>query len=148
MNLHTLNNVEGARRDKKRVGCGESSGHGKTSCRGSKGQMARSGHKRRANFEGGQMPLIRRMPKRGFIHASGTAYVAVNVSMLGAFADGAEVTPEQLMGAADRKAGLHLVKVLGDGEISRKLTVKAHAFSASAKAKIEAAGGTCVVVEA
>jgi large subunit ribosomal protein L15 len=146
MNLHTLQNRPGARRDKKRVGCGESSGHGKTSCRGNKGQMARSGHKRKPAFEGGQMQLIRRIPKRGFIQAMRVVAAPVNVADLARFEAGSEVTVDLLraaglIGATDQK-----VKILGDGSLDRKLTVRAHRFSASAKAKIEAAGGTCEVI--
>ena len=147
MNLHTLKNVQGARHRKKRVGCGESSGHGKTSGRGNKGQMARSGHKRKPMFEGGQMQLIRRLPKRGFNHADGIVYFPVNIAALAQFENGAEVTADVL-----RKEGLingkaDGVKILGDGELKKKLTVKANAFSASARSKIEAAGGSCVVIE-
>lgn len=146
MNLHTLQNRPGARRAKKRVGCGESSGHGKTSCRGNKGQMARSGHKRKPAFEGGQMQLIRRIPKRGFIQAMRVVAAPVNVADLARFETGSEVTVDRLraaglIGATDQK-----VKILGDGSLDRKLTVRAHCFSASAKAKIEAAGGTCEVI--
>jgi large subunit ribosomal protein L15 len=147
MNLHTLQNRPGARRAKKRVGCGESSGHGKTSCRGTKGQMARSGHKRKPAFEGGQMQLIRRIPKRGFIQSMRVVAAPVNVADLGRFEAGSQVTVELL-----RQAGLigttdQRVKILGDGNLDRKLTVQAHSFSASAKAKIEAAGGTCEVIK-
>ena len=147
MNLHQLTNRPGARRPKKRVGCGESSGHGKTSCRGTKGQMSRSGHKRKPAFEGGQMRLIRRIPKRGFNHPTKIVFVPVNLSELGRFDNGTEVDVALL-----RKTGLvngntEAVKILGDGQLEKKLTVKASAFSAAAKSKIEAAGGTCVVVE-
>lgn len=147
MNLHTLQNVPGARRAKKRVGCGESSGHGKTSCRGTKGQMARSGHKRKPAFEGGQMQLIRRIPKRGFIHASRLPYVVINVGHLARFEAGTEVTVQVLRDAGIVNGSEPRVKVLGDGELNRKLSVKVHAFSASARAKIEAAGGQCDVVQ-
>ena len=146
MSLHTLSNTPGAVRPKKRVGCGESSGHGKTSGRGTKGQMSRSGHKRKPNFEGGQMKLIRRMPKRGFNQAHGTVYVPVNIDQLGAFADGAEVSPATLVAAGLLRHVDDQVKILAGGDAGRKLTVKAHAFSASAKAKIEAAGGSCTVI--
>ncbi|MFH0907756.1 MAG: 50S ribosomal protein L15 [bacterium] len=147
MNLHQLTNRPGARRPKKRVGCGESSGHGKTCGRGTKGQMSRSGHKRKPTFEGGQMRLIRRIPKRGFNHSSKIVAIPVNVAELGRFDNGTEVSVDLL-----RKAGLvsgktQAVKILGDGQLEKKLTVKAGAFSVSAKSKIEAAGGTCVVVE-
>ena len=147
MSLHKLNNVTGAVRRKKRVGCGESSGSGKTSGRGTKGQMSRSGHKRKPNFEGGQMKLIRRMPKVGFSNAARwRVFVPVNLDRLGKFADGAEVSPETLAQAGILREEQDEVKILGGGEITHKLTVKAHAFSASAKSKIEAAGGTCTVI--
>ena len=147
MSLHNLQNTTGAVRRKKRVGCGESSGHGKTSCRGSKGQMARSGHKRKPNFEGGQMKLIRRMPKVGFSNrAHERRFSAINLAQLASFAAGAEVSPESLAKSGILREPQNEVKILGDGEITLKLTVKAHAFSASAKTKIEAAGGTCTVI--
>lgn len=146
MNLHSLRNVPGAVRAKKRVGCGESSGHGKTSGRGAKGQYARSGHKYKAGFEGGQMTLIRRLPKRGFNHASKVVFTTVNVGQLAAFPAGAEVSPDSLCQAGLLNDAAERVKILGDGELDRKLSVKAHGFSASAKAKIEAAGGRCEVV--
>lgn len=146
MNLHSLQNVPGARRRAKRVGCGESSGHGKTSCRGAKGQMARSGHKRKPAFEGGQMQLIRRIPKRGFIQAAKVVFTPVRVGDLGRFENGADVTVAALREAGLVGGGDRRVKILGDGELDRKLTVHAHGFSASARAKIEAVGGTCDVV--
>jgi large subunit ribosomal protein L15 len=145
MNLHSLKNVRGAVRRKKRVGCGESSGHGKTSGRGHKGQYGRSGHKFKPLFEGGQMQLIRRIPKRGFTHASKIVYAAVNVEELGRFPAGSTVTPQELR-AAGFAGSRDRIKILGDGSLDRALHVKAHAFSASARAKIEAAGGTCEVV--
>ena len=149
MRLHDLKPRPGAKHRRKRLGQGESSGHGKTSGRGGKGQTARSGSSIRIGFEGGQMPLIRRIPKRGFNNARHTvAYVPVNLEALNAFDNGARVDLE-----AFRKAGLangpvKRVKILGDGELKKKLTVSAHAFSASAKQKIEAAGGTCEVIAA
>lgn len=147
MSLHNLTNVPGAVRPKKRVGCGESSGSGKTSGRGNKGQMSRSGHKRKPNFEGGQMKLIRRMPKRGFSNnARRVVFVPVNLSQLAGLADGTDVSPETLAQSGLLREAQDQVKILAGGEISRKLNVKAHAFSATAKAKIEAAGGTCTVI--
>ncbi len=146
MNLHSLRNVPGAVRPKKRVGCGESSGHGKTSGRGTKGQYSRSGHKYKAGFEGGQMTLIRRLPKRGFNHASKVVFATVNVGQLDRFGAGAEVSPQVLLQVGVLSHAAERVKILGGGELKQKLSVKAHAFSASAKAKIEAAGGSCVVV--
>lgn len=147
MQLHSITNVPGSVRRKKRVGCGESSGHGKTSCRGSKGQMARSGHKRKPNFEGGQMKLIRRMPKVGFNNAAHQVGVAgINLDRLAKFAAGSEVSPETLRAAGIVRRAGDLVKILANGEVTQALNVKAHAFSATAKAKIEAAGGTCTVI--
>ena len=130
-----------------RVGRGESSGKGKTSGKGNKGQMSRKGHKRKPTFEGGQMRLIRRMPKRGFTSPGKITYLPINVVDLAAFDKGSEVTVETL-----RQAGLVggsncKVKILGAGELDRNLTVKAHAFSASARSKIEAAGGTCEIIK-
>ncbi len=148
MRLHDLKPRPGAKHRRKRLGQGESSGHGKTSGRGGKGQTARSGSSIRIGFEGGQMPLIRRMPKRGFNNARHTTrYVGVNLDSLNQFENGAKVNVD-----AFRKAGLangpvKLIKVLGDGELTKKLTVIAHAFSASARSKIEAKGGTCEVIE-
>jgi len=145
MNLHSLQNVKGARHRRKRLGRGHGSGLGKTSGKGHKGQMARSGHKRKEGFEGGQMPFFRTVPKRGFKNPNRKTFAPVNLAFLEAkFDEGAEVTPEAI-----REAGLangHAfsgIKILGDGELSKKLNVTAHKFSASAKAKIEAAGGSC-----
>ena len=147
MRLHDLKPRPGAKHRRKRLGQGESSGHGKTSGRGGKGQTARSGSSIRIGFEGGQMPLIRRIPKRGFNNARHTIrYLPVNMEALNQFADGARVDVDSL-----RKAGLANgraagIKILGDGELAKKLTVTAHAFSASAKLKIEGKGGTCQVL--
>ena len=149
MRLHDLKPRPGARHRRKRLGQGEASGHGKTSGRGGKGQTARSGSSIRPGFEGGQMPLIRRIPKRGFNNARHTTrYLPVNLEALNRFEDGARVDEAALRNAGlanGRGAG---IKILGDGELTRKLTVSVHAFSASAKAKIEAKGGTCVFVAA
>jgi large subunit ribosomal protein L15 len=147
MRLHDLKPRPGAKHRRKRLGQGESSGHGKTSGRGGKGQTARSGSSIRIGFEGGQMPLIRRIPKRGFNHARfATNHIPVNVEALNHFEDGARVDEQKLRdeGLANGKGDG--VKILGDGELSKKLTVSASAFSASAKAKIEAKGGTCEIV--
>src|SRR5512136_1316157 len=147
MRLHDLKPRPGARHRTKRLGQGESSGHGKTSGRGGKGQTARSGSSIRIGFEGGQMPLIRRIPKRGFNNARHTTrYLPVNLEALNRFEDGTRVDETALRraGLANGRGGG--IKILGDGELARKLTVSAHAFSASAKAKIEAKGGTCEVV--
>src|SRR5512136_1076122 len=147
MRLHSLTNRPGARHRRKRLGQGESSGHGKTSGRGGKGQTARSGSSIRPGFEGGQMPLIRRIPKRGFNNARhATRYLPVNLQSLNDFGDGARVDEAALRGAGLANGRAAGIKILGDGELTRKLTVSAHAFSASARAKIEAKGGTCEVV--
>jgi large subunit ribosomal protein L15 len=147
MRLHDLKPRPGARHRRKRLGQGEASGHGKTSGRGGKGQTARSGSSIRIGFEGGQMPLIRRIPKRGFNNTRHmTRYLPVNLEALNRFDDGTRVDEASLRAAGlanGRGAG---IKILGDGELTRKLAVSAHAFSASAKAKIEAKGGTCEVV--
>jgi len=145
MRLHNLKPRPGAKHRTKRLGSGESSGHGKTSGRGGKGQTARSGGTIRLGFEGGQMPLIRRIPKRGFNNKIfRTNYTIINVDQLNAFDDGATVTPETLVeaGLADKRFW-EGVKVLGNGELKKKLTVKAHRFSASAREKITKAGGQC-----
>jgi large subunit ribosomal protein L15 len=147
MRLHNLKPRPGARHRRKRLGQGEASGHGKTSGRGGKGQTARSGSSIRIGFEGGQMPLIRRIPKRGFNNARHTTrYLPVNLENLNRFEDGTRVDEAILRSAGlanGRGAG---IKILGDGELTRKLTVSAHAFSASAKAKIEAKGGMCELI--
>jgi large subunit ribosomal protein L15 len=147
MRLHDLKPRPGAKHRRKRLGQGESSGHGKTSGRGGKGQTARSGSSIRIGFEGGQMPLIRRIPKRGFNNKRhGTRYLPVNIDELNRFEEGARVDL-----AAFKQAGLcngksDGVKILGTGELTRKLTVSANAFSASARAKIEGKGGTCEIL--
>ena len=149
MRLHDLKPRPGAKHRRKRLGQGESSGHGKTSGRGGKGQTARSGSSIRIGFEGGQMPLIRRIPKRGFNNARHTvAYVAVNLSSLEAFDNGARVDVEAMRTAGLANGPVKLIKILADGELKKKLTVVAHKFSATAKQKIEAAGGTCEIVGA
>ncbi len=147
MRLHDLKPRPGAKHRRKRLGQGESSGHGKTSGRGGKGQTARSGSSIRIGFEGGQMPLIRRIPKRGFNNVRHTTrYIPVNLESLNRFDDGAQVTVDML-----RQTGLvngpgDGVKILGHGELTRKLTVNAHAFSAAARSKIESKGGICEVI--
>ena len=149
MRLHDLKPRPGAKHRRKRLGQGESSGHGKTSGRGGKGQTVRSGSSIRIGFEGGQMPLIRRIPKRGFNNTRfATRYLPVNIEALNVFAEGARVDEATL-----REAGLvngrgDGVKILGDGELNKKLTVAVNAFSASARSKIEAKGGKCEVVGA
>src|SRR5215470_17293400 len=147
MRLHDLKPRPGAKHRRKRLGQGESSGHGKTSGRGGKGQTARSGSSIRIGFEGGQMPLIRRIPKRGFNNTRhATVYLPVNLEALNRFDDGARVDEAALRGAGLANGTITRIKILGGGDLTRKLTVSAHAFSASARAKIEAKGGTCEVV--
>ena len=147
MRLHDLKPRPGAKHRRKRLGQGESSGHGKTSGRGGKGQTARSGSSIRIGFEGGQMPLIRRIPKRGFNNARfTTAYLPVNVAALNSFEDGVRVDEAALRAAGLVNGRGDGVKILGDGELGRKLTVCAHAFSGSARAKIEAKGGKCEII--
>jgi len=144
MELNNLKPKKGATHAKKRVGRGPGSGHGKTSSRGEKGQKSRSGYTSKLGFEGGQMPLQRRVPKRGFTNIFKKDHAVVNVSDLERFDNGVTVDEGAL-----RKAGLikgqtpHGIKVLGDGKLSKKLTVQAAKFSASARKQIEAAGGTC-----
>lgn len=146
LNLKSLSNVRGARRAKMRVGCGMGSGKGKTCGRGHKGQYARSGHKHKPGFEGGQMRLIRRIPKRGFVNAFKRRYAIVNLASLERFADGAEITPETLRSEGICKGVKSEVKILGFCQLKHKLVVKAHAFSQSARKSIEAAGGKCVML--
>ena len=149
MRLHDLKPRPGAKHRRKRLGQGESSGHGKTSGRGGKGQTARSGSSIRIGFEGGQMPLIRRIPKRGFNNARFTVrYAPVNIESLNAFDNGARVDEAILRSVGIVNGPADGVKILGDGELTKKLTVVVNAFSASAKSKIEAKGGTCEVVAA
>ena len=149
MRLHDLRPRPGAKHRRKRLGQGESSGRGKTAGRGGKGQTARSGSSIRIGFEGGQMPLIRRIPKRGFNNTRfGTRYIAVNLESLNQFEDGARVDVAKLKAAGLANGPGDGVKILGDGDLTKKLTVSAHAFSASARAKIEAKGGACEVVSA
>ncbi|HEX3551847.1 MAG TPA: 50S ribosomal protein L15 [Thermoanaerobaculia bacterium] len=145
MKLHELSPAKGSKHSKKRVGRGPGSGLGKTSGRGEKGQKSRTGYSGRPGFEGGQMPLIRRVPKRGFTNIWKTEYAVVNLSQL-AELEG-EVTAEVLVEHGLVRSGKK-VKVLGDGEIGKALTVVAHKFSKSAREKIEAAGGRCEELQA
>jgi large subunit ribosomal protein L15 len=147
MRLHTLKNVKGAVHRKKRVGCGEGSGHGKTSGVGGKGQKGRSGGSIRPGFEGGQMPLYRKLPHRGFNnYEHRTSYAVVNVGDLARLdAQVTEVNAEVLATAGLVRPGLTMLKVLGDGEITRALKVTAQKFTGSAKAKLEKAGGAAIV---
>jgi len=146
MDLSSLKNVAGARKSRKRVGRGRASGHGKTSTRGHKGQQARKGHKVKLGFEGGQMPLIRRLPKRGFKNPTRVTYCPVNVSALDRFDNGTEVTPDLLRASGLFANKFDGVKLLGNGELTKKLTVKVNGVSATAKAKVEAAGGSVEIV--
>ena len=143
MRLEDLRPAPGAKKRRKRVGRGPSSGHGKTSTKGHKGHKARSGGGKAGGFEGGQMPLYRRLPKRGFLpHGGKTPYAIVNLKSLASFGDGAVVDPDALVAAGViRKRDRERVKVLGEGELEHGLTVRVHAVSESAKAKIEARGG-------
>ena len=146
MNIHDLSPVKGSTHVDKRKGRGHGTGNGKTAGRGHKGQKARSGGGVRIGFEGGQMPLARRIPKRGFHNIFAKPLESVNVSALNRFEDGAEVDAQALLNARILSKCQYGVKILGNGEITKKLTVKANAFSESAKAKIEAAGGKAEVV--
>lgn len=146
MKLQNLQPSEGSAKKPYRKGRGAGSGNGKTAGRGHKGQWARSGGGVRPGFEGGQMPLARRLPKRGFHNIFGTTHAPVNVSALDRFEDGTEVTAQTLAEAGIVKNQQDGVKILGSGELTKKLTVKAAAFSASAKEKIEKAGGKAEVV--
>ncbi|QQY79396.1 LSU ribosomal protein L15P [Keratinibaculum paraultunense] len=147
-----LNNLRpqagGGTKKAKRVGRGTSSGHGKTSGRGHKGQKSRSGGGVRPGFEGGQMPLIRRMPKRGFTNIFAKQYAIVNIEDLNRFDENTIVTPELLIdeGVVKKGKAVDGIKVLGNGELTKKLTVKAHKFSKTAAEKIEAAGGKVEVI--
>jgi len=133
----------GAKKDRKRVGRGDASGHGTYSGRGCKGQKSRAGFRMKPGFEGGQLPLIRRLPrKRGFVNIFRIEYSTVNIGKLNVFKSGSEVTPEELLAAGLVKSLRRPVKVLGEGDINQPLTVKAHRFSAAARTKIEAAGGS------
>lgn len=147
MKLHTLRPNEGATKEAKRVGRGVGSGLGKTSGKGHKGQNARSGGGVRPGFEGGQLPLFRRLPKRGFSNAKfKTRYAVINLSDLNRFDDGATVTPEILKEMGLIKNGLDGIKVLGNGTLEKKLNVKAHKFSNVAKEQIEKLGGKIEVI--
>ena len=144
MKLNELKPAEGSRQVRNRVGRGTSSGNGKTAGRGQKGQKARG--KVRLGFEGGQMPLFRRMPKRGFKNINRVEYAVVNIEKLNKFEDGTEVTPTLLVESGIVKNEKDRIKILGNGELKKKLTVKANKFSASAKSAIEAAGGQAEVM--
>ena len=146
MKLHELKPAEGSRQERNRVGRGSSSGNGKTAGRGQKGQKARSGGGVRLGFEGGQTPLFMRLPKRGFTNVNRKEYAVVNLDILNRFEDGTEVTPLTLVEAGivkDEKSG---IKVLGNGELTKKLTVKAAKFSKTAEEAIVANGGSVEVI--
>lgn len=146
MDLHSLQTAEGSKHRKIRVGRGRASGKGKTAGRGHKGQMSRAGSGHKPLFEGGQMPFYRKLPKRGFTNFTRKNILPVNLDALAVFEDGVEVTIELLKEKGLVNGRFDGVKILGNGNMEKKLTVKASAFSASAKEKIEAAGGTCEVV--
>lgn len=146
MKLHELKASEGSRKRRNRVGRGQGSGNGKTAGRGHKGQKARSGGGVRLGFEGGQTPLFRRIPKRGFNNINRKEYAIVNLDTLNNFEDNTEVTPALLVESGIVKNEKDGIKVLANGSLERKLTIKAHKFSDAAKQAIEAAGGTVEVI--
>ena len=146
MKLHDLKPAVGATTAAKRLGRGIGSGLGKTSGKGHKGAKARSGGGKGPGFEGGQIPLMRRIPKRGFTNKFRTEYCAINVDRLNIFEDGQVVTPVELIEAGITKNILDGVKIMGNGELTKKLTVQANKFTATAKEKIEAAGGKAEVI--
>ncbi len=146
MKLHEIKPAAGSRRPRRRIGRGPGSGHGKTAGRGSKGQKSRSGYSAARGFEGGQMPLHRRLPKRGFVNIFRKIYRTVNVERLNGLKAGSVVTPESLYEAGLLRKGRQAVKVLGHGELKVALTVQAHKFTRTAAQKIEAAGGRAEVI--
>ena len=146
MRIEDIRPAEGSTKNKKRVGRGVGSGHGKTSCKGHKGQKARSGGTKGAGFEGGQMPLQRRIPKRGFTNIFKKEYAIINLDTLEALKDDSVITPELLIEKGVIKKMKDGLKVLANGSIQRPVTIKANAFSTSAAAKIEAAGGKTEVI--
>jgi large subunit ribosomal protein L15 len=146
MKLSSLKPAAGSRKNRKRVGRGPGSGNGKTAGRGENGQKSRSGYSRKRGFEGGQMPLKRRVPKRGFKNIFRTEYRTVNVDRLNELPSGSTVTPELLQKAGLLRKGREPVKVLGNGELKIALTVQAHKYTGSAAEKIKAAGGTAEVI--
>ncbi|PWT87941.1 MAG: 50S ribosomal protein L15 [Acidobacteria bacterium] len=146
MELHQLKPAKGATHRRKRIGRGPGSGHGKTATRGNKGQRSRSGHSLKLGFEGGQMPLHRRLPKRGFNNIFRREYAAINLSQLNVFKAGSTVTPEELVRKGIIKKVVHGVKILAEGNLNAALVVKAHKFSEAAAKKIQAVGGTVEVI--
>ncbi len=148
MRQDKLSPAPGSKKSRKRVGRGDGSGHGTYSGRGCKGQKSRAGYKIKVGFEGGQLPLIKRLPrKRGFVNIFRTEYSVININKLNMFESGSEITPERLVAAGLVKSLQHPVKILAEGEINHPLVVKAHKFSTTARAKIEAAGGRAEEVE-
>lgn len=146
MNLHDLTPAQGARKRRKRIGRGPGSGHGKTATKGHKGLLARSGGGKRPGFEGGQMPLVRRLPKFGFSNPTRIEYAVVNVKSFERWIGDETVTPQAMVDAGLVKRKKLPIKILGDGELKRSLVVQAHKFSKSAEAKIQAAGGRVEVI--
>ena len=146
MKLHELKPAEGSRKSRKRIGRGTGSGFGRNAGKGENGQKARSGGGVRIGFEGGQMPLYRRLPKRGFTNIFAKQYYELNVERLNAFEDGVEITPELLLEKKVIKKSKDGLKILGNGELQKKLTVKAAKFTKTAVEKIEAAGGKVEVI--
>ena len=146
MKLHEMSYTEGARRERKRIGRGHGSGHGKTSGKGQKGQNARSGGGVRLGFEGGQTPIMRRLPKRGFTNFNRKVFAIVNVESLNVFENDTVVTPELLIETGLVRKELDGIKILGQGELEKKLTVMANKFSGSAVSTIEQAGGKVEVI--
>lgn len=146
MKLHELKPAVGSRRDRKRVGRGTSSGYGKTSGRGQKGQLARQGGHTRLGFEGGQMPLFRTMPKRGFNNVNHKKYAIINLNDLNKFKDGSDITAESLKEAGLIKKELDGIKLLANGEVKVKVNIKLNKVSKAAKEAVEAAGGTVEVI--
>jgi large subunit ribosomal protein L15 len=146
MRLHELRPAPGTNKEPKRKGRGTAAGLGKSAGRGQKGQGSRTGGGVRPGFEGNQTPLFRRLPKRGFTNIFATEYAEVNIELLNRFEDGTEITPELLKETKVVKNLMDGVKILGNGELTKKLTIKAHKFTKSATAKIEAAGGKVEVI--
>jgi len=146
MNLHDLTPARGAKKRRKRIGRGPGSGHGKTSTKGHKGLLARSGGGKRPGFEGGQMPLIRRLPKFGFTNPFRTEYAIVNLKSFAQWTGTETITPQVMVDAGLVKRKKLPIKILGNGELNKSLVVQAHKFSKSAEAKIQAAGGRVEVI--
>lgn len=146
MNLHDLTPAKGAKKRRKRIGRGPGSGHGKTATKGHKGLLARSGGGKRPGFEGGQMPLIRRLPKFGFVNNFRTEYSIVNVSSFQDWNGSGTITPQAMVDAGLVKRKTLPIKILGNGELTKSLVIQAHKFSKSAEAKIQSAGGRVEVI--